>query len=79
MSLYSVHNIPELHWPTTLITQGGRPASAAVLSGGSNTETVGVEIFSRETTVLKNCPKFFCEIVLCKPLSGLDEVEQRVA
>ena len=53
---------------------------AAVFSGSSNTETVGVEIFSRETTVLKNCPKLSCEIVLCKPLSGLDELgEQRVA
>ena len=61
------------------MSQGGRPALAAVFSGGSNTETVGVEIFSRETTLLKNCPKLSCEIILCKPLSGLDEGEQRVA
>ena len=40
---------------------------------------MGVEIVGRETTVLKNCPKLCCEIVPCKPLSSLDEGEQRVA
>ena len=43
---------------------------------------MGVEIVGKETTVLKNCPKLsavICEIVPCKPLSGLDEGEQRVA
>ena len=29
--------------------------------------------------MLKNCPKLCCEIVPCKPLSGLDEGEQRMA
>ena len=42
--------------------------------------TVGVvEIIGRETTVLKNCRKLCHEIVPYKPLSGLDEGEQRVA
>ena len=41
-------------------------------------ETMGEEIFGRETTVLKICPKLCCEIVLCKPLSGLGEGKQRV-
>ena len=31
---------------------------------------MGVEIVGRETTLLKDCPKLFCEIVPCKPLSG---------
>ena len=40
---------------------------------------MGVEVVGQETTVLKNCPKSCCEIVPLKPLSGLDEDEQRVA
>ena len=41
-------------------------------------ETVGVEIVGREITLLQNCPKLCCEIVLCKPLFGLDEGKQRL-
>ena len=47
--------------------------------GGSNTDTVGVEIVGRETTVLENCSQLYCEIVPCKPLTRLDEGEKRLA
>ena len=60
------------------MSQGGKPALAVVVA--ASIRTVGVaEIIGRETTVLKNCRKLCHEIVRCKPLSGLDEGEQRVA
>ena len=72
----SVHH--ELQRPKNFNKPGWK-ASFGWCCGGSNTETVGVEIVGRETTALKNCPKLCCEIVPFKPLSGLDNGEQRVA